>query len=426
MVLFLGLQAIASNKATVKGLKSVATFRLLIALWTFVGLVGSFFVQNLDVAMRNLLPLFLGFILGYVFITAKDFTRVLNSLQTGWVVAFVITGLLAVREMVTGLRMSNYLPSYNSTELARVDPELIASIFGNPNAYAAFLVTTFAFLVNGLLKSEARFVRYCYIGMILALCVLILSTGSRLCLFALILEMIVFASYAGRRYRNALAGASMLVLLSLVLVGSGVTDSLASQFPGKLSSSTPSKILLEAVSSDSTSSGGARLNLYKDGLWMVGNSAGLGVGPGNFEVVMASGDVPYDSGRAVDPHNLYLEIVSQYGLFVFLAFVLWVAACFRACWGGARRTMGEERSWGVAMVAGVAGNAVSSLANSSYLSASINWVFMATLLLVAVTIERGADNKALALMREEYDASCHLYRHSLDLDDVGSEKSGSK
>lgn len=413
MILLLGLQALGSSKATPKGLRSVTTFRLMVALWTVVGLVGSFFAESIYSAMREFLPLFLGFFLAYTFIAFRDPSRVLKYVQTGWVVAFMITGVLAFREIVTGVHMSNYLAA---TDVAALhSSRLVASVFGNPNAYAAFLVTAFAFLVNGLLKSEAWYSRYSYVGLIMALFLLMLSTGSRLCLFALFLEGAFFAFYAGKRYWKSLASGVILVLLSLFFVGAGATDSLASRLPGKLATLAPSKMVHEVLSGESESSGSRRLGLYKNGLWMVGNSAGLGVGPGNFEVVMASGDAPYDAGGVIDPHNLYLEIASQYGLLVFVSFVLWIAACFRACWGAARRGIGVTRSWGIAMSAAVAGNAVSALANSSYLPGSINWVFLATLFLVAVTIERGAQNRTPSLTSPNCDAS-HPSSHSQTLD----------
>lgn len=385
MVLLLALQSLGSGKANLKGLRSVAAFRLLVVVWTLVGLAGSLLVQNQGLAMRSFFPLLLGFLLVYLLITSRDPRGVLRSLQTGWVLAFLLTGLLALREFLTGVHMSNYLPDY---DLTLVDPRLVASVFSNPNGYAAFLVTAFAFLVNGLLEAKARFMRSFYVGSIGTLCLLMLTTGSRIGLIALVVEAAICARYAGKRYRRAILGGVILVLLAILFLGAGERDSLAMRLPEKLESATPSSVLDELLDGGRTTSGGQRTNLYRDGLWMVGDSAGFGVGPGQFEVVMASGDVPYDAGGTVNPHNLYLEVASQYGIVVFLLFFGWVAACYRACRRGLRSLVGEERSWGIAMVVAVAGNAVSALASSSYLPGSVNWVFMATLGLVAITLEK--------------------------------------
>jgi len=385
MVLLLALQSLGSGKPNLKGLRSVAAFRLLVGVWTVVGLAGSLLVQNQGLAMRAFLPLLLGFLLVYLLISSGDPRGVLRSLQTGWVIAFLLTGLLALREVLTGVHMSNYLPGY---DLTVVDPRLVASVFGNPNNYAAFLVTTFAFLVNGLMEAKSWFMRRFYVGLVITLCLLMVTTGSRIGLIALVVELAICARYAGKRYRGATIGGVVLVLLAILFVGAGERDSLAMKMPEKLANATPSSVLDELLGGGRTTSGGQRVNLYRDGLWMVGDSAGFGVGPGQFEVVMASGDVPYDAGGTINPHNLYLEVASQYGIVVFLLFFGWVAACYRACRRGLRTSVGEEKSWGIAMVVAVAGNAVSALASSSYLPGSVNWVFMATLSLVAITLER--------------------------------------
>lgn len=387
MVLLLGLLALRHRRAATAGLATVGRFRLLIVLWTFVAFIGSFFVPTPDAAWRALPSVVLGLVLGYTFVTFRDSKEILPILQCGWVLAFLATSAVAVREVATGVHLSNYFPS---TELVAVDPRLVASVFGNPNNYAAFLVTAFAFLVNGLMASQRRLSRYFYVALVLTAPVLLLYTGSRLSQFALVLEAAVFIGYATRRHWQTLVSAAVIALLSFSILGAKVTDSLVPTLPGKLQTATPSKVASELLGGGSESSGGQRLNLYKNGLWMVANSAGLGVGPGQFEVVIASGSAPHRTGGVLSPHNAYLEVASQYGIVVLFGFLFWMAACVRWCWAGARRAEGELRFWGIVMIAAIAGNSVTALATSAYLPSSVNWTFLATLLLVAVTIERHA------------------------------------
>src|SRR5665647_365435 len=308
LVIFLGLLAFVTSKPPTKGIATVFAFRVTAVAWTATCLIWSFFVSDSDAGQRALLSLTIGLFLVYAFINARNPAEVLESIQRGWVAAYVITGALAFREFVTGTHMANYLPSSDLT-VARAS-RLVASVFGNPNAYAAFLVTTFAFLAYGLLKSQAWYARCMYIAMILALLVLLLATGSRLCLIAVAVEVVFFAVYAGQDYRKPLAVGVSLVALVLFAVGAGAADSITSRLPGKLATVAPSQIVQEVLGGEAETSGSRRLAVYLDGLWMVGDSAGLGVGPGAFQTVMSSGRPPHDAGGVVDPHNLYLEIAA--------------------------------------------------------------------------------------------------------------------
>lgn len=338
-------------------------------------------------AARSSLGLFVGLFLAYALSSAKDSARTLRMVFAGWIMAFVVTATLGAREIVLGEHLPNYL---TSTDVANVDLRLIASTFGNPNNYAAFLVTAFPFLVNLVLRSRARTIRSLGISLAAMTCLLMLYTGSRICIFALGLEILILALLGGTRFRKGLFGFAIIISLFLLVAGTGLAGSIAPGLPTKLDSATPSRIFDEATGGGSTSSGERRVNLYLDGLWMISDSGGLGVGPGNFEAVMSTADVPYDTGGVLSPHNAYLEIASQYGLLVFGAFLLWAGICFRICWRAARHGGPRARLWGMTAIAAFIGNCVSALASSSYLTGSTNWVFMATLFLVTVTIEREA------------------------------------
>ena len=130
--------------------------------------------------------------------------------------------------------------------------------------------------------------------------------------------------------------------------------------------------------------------MYKDGLWMTVETHGLGVGPGNFEAVMRSGVVPYNTYGQVDPHNAYLEILSQYGVAVFVLFMFWVASCFSVARHAVSRHDSHAGAWGVTVVAILVGASLSALASSTYFNASFNWMAIATVILAVANLERQA------------------------------------
>lgn len=388
LAIALGLFALVNKKESTKGLTTVFAFRVMAAVWAIAALMASFFITDFYAGMRASLSLFIGFVLIYALINVRDPATALESVQRGWAVAYVVTGAIALRELLTGTHLASYYSPHDGS--VRGVAPYIASTFGNPNAYAAFLVTAFAFLAYGLLKSETWFSRYAYSGMILSLPVLLLQTGSRLCMVALALEAVFLAVYAGEKYRKPLVTGILVVALAFFSVGAGAADSLGSYLPGSLSASAPSRMIREVLAGGADTSGGVRLAVYRDGLWMIGESAGLGVGPGAFQTVMSSGTPPYDAGGIVDPHNLYLEIAAQYGLLVFALFAAWILTLARFLWRSARAEASEMRQWGTVMSAALLGNGISALASSTYLAPSVNWVFFACLALAAVGAERRA------------------------------------
>lgn len=121
---------------------------------------------------------------------------------------------------------------------------------------------------------------------------------------------------------------------------------------------------------------------------MVMETRGLGVGAGNFETVMRSADVPYNSGGAVNPHNAYLEILSQYGIALFVLFMLWVVSCFQVARRAICYDTSPESLWGVTVVAIFVGTSLSVLADGNYFYASYNWMAIATVLLACAGLER--------------------------------------
>lgn len=136
----------------------------------------------------------------------------------GWIMAFVVTATLGAREIVLGEHLPNYL---TSTDVANVDLRLIASTFGNPNNYAAFLVTAFPFLVNLVLRSRARTIRSLGVSLAAMTCLLMLYTGSRICIFALGLEILILALLGGTRFRKGLFGFAIIISLFLLVAGCG-------------------------------------------------------------------------------------------------------------------------------------------------------------------------------------------------------------
>lgn len=122
-----------------------------------------------------------------------------------------------------------------------------------------------------------------------------------------------------------------------------------------------------------------RIALIKNGLHFLKESHFLGVGPGQFRYLELIDDKPYFTSTVVGAHFWLIELISQYGVLIFgiyVAFMLWIfyIAISR------RKTIGSMwfklilalmLFWGV------------SIMPSGFLILDMNWVFVATLIIIA-------------------------------------------
>jgi teichuronic acid biosynthesis protein TuaE len=386
LVLLLFFGTLSASRMSFKGIKTISRFRFLTATWIIVGVAGLVSIVDLSAGIDAIAAIIVGLILAHAIILTNDPFGDLVSIQRGWVAAFLLSSVFGVRELLTGQHQVTY---WAGETLSGVDLSLAASVFGNPNAYAVFLVTMVPILAKSLTDSRSRFGVTFYGSLNILGFVLMLATGSRLCFFAMLLQLAVLLRWGSPLFRRRLMSSLLVTALAGVFL-SGALYVIVHNLPAKLATATPSRMWAEATLSSGNSSGNERLSTYKDGLWMVMESHGLGVGAGNFEAVMLSGHAPYDTNGTVNPHNAYLEIMSEYGVAVFVLVMIWVASCFGVARRALRSDQTSETGWGVTVVAILVGTSLSALADGSYLGPSYNFLAISTVLLACAGLERRA------------------------------------
>ena len=389
LLIFLGITALKYRSLPLPlEYRSVRLFTFLAIVWLLVGYVSILWAVDKVAAIKELFSVSLGLALVIGFLTqCASSDSIARNLIRGWVIAFMGTGVIGIYERLSGHHLSNYRFGQVQTS---VDLRLVATFFGNPNAYAAFLVTAFPFLLWGLMTARSKSSRLFFVANLSALLVLLLFTGSRLCLLAMFIQgLVAVIIIATRPYRLAAIAGSVLVVAAIL---TGITAPLARAFPflsHKIFSDGGVTALVQEVASPS-GSGGVRLNLVKDGLWMVSQTRGVGVGAGNFEANVAK--APFSAYPIINPHDLWIEVLSQYGVLVFLLFVTWLIWCllvgFRLLNHKAVAVTAAAKPLGLTIVVSVVGNVLAAMANSSYLESSINWVFLGSLGVLTITAER--------------------------------------
>jgi teichuronic acid biosynthesis protein TuaE len=234
----------------------------------------------------------------------------LRDLRLGWSIAFAATGVIGTWEVVTGNHLANF---FGGIALDDYTKTLIASTFGNSNAYAVFLASGLPLMLSYM--NEVSRPRAFRITLVLALgwwAFLLIHTGGRLSIAASIIGVIVWLAVTrGRGGRPLLV--VILAVMGVVLIG-GLGGALGNGLSDKITQFSVSAIVQSATASGA--SGNVRVNLTLQGLYTIGRTFGLGAGPGNFAAQVQAHQYLFDTGSDVNPHNGLVELAAQYGLVV--------------------------------------------------------------------------------------------------------------
>jgi O-antigen ligase len=250
-----------------------------------------------------------------------------------WVLfgVFVLACLVAVAEVVTGL----HLPTFRQGREGTVGLIGVGSLFGNQNNFATFLSLSLPYLaVLPIVYRDARLRMLGFAGGAVAL-LFILATGSKSGLVAaglVILGLLVLVG-SDRRHRGRLVVAGAVAGLAVLLVVPAVLGG----GPVDLDERTVAKLdfgLLTEQLETRQGSGGVRSSLLDDGLGLVAETDGLGVGAGNAEThVRSLADFP----GVANLHNWWLEVLVNGGLVGFALYLLFYLTLLRGQARAARR-----------------------------------------------------------------------------------------
>lgn len=340
--------------------------------WIGVGALLGLFSLDPTAALRTMLAVILGLVLALaclrISVNEKAFVV---WLAVGWVASFVVTGLVASWEVLTKRHLESYFDGPDSWHA------LPAATLSNPNAYAIYLVGVQGILLWQLSRSEQWFTRVGLAVANVACLAFTALTGSRFCLASSLLLVCVFFALRALRVRPRYIVAALVVVALAWLLIPGVDSTVKNYLPADMIRTTS----LESVLSEfdaTDSSAGLRVELYKSAVWLLVHTCGLGVGPGNYGAALESMDPPYETGSTLAAHGFVPELLSEFGVIVFIAFCTLMVVTLRRAWASDRAGRALVVGLGLAFV-------LAGCANSGYLLASSMWMLFATVLCVVAT-----------------------------------------
>lgn len=245
---------------------------------------------------------------------------------------FAVATVVALSEIALGIR----LPTSALLGLSRDVAFGATSFFGNQNNFATYLTLSLPyFLVLPVVFRDVRLRAAGLAGAAAAL-VGLLYTGSKsnILALALIVVGLLVVLGADRRNRGRLVGAGVIAVLAVLLVVPSIQGNGVIPLPERAVTKFDFS-LLSAQRDAATGSGAVRSSLLEDGLRLVAQTDGLGVGAGNAEVKVRSlANFP----GVANLHNWWLEVLVNGGVIGFALYLALFTTLLRGQLRIARRT----------------------------------------------------------------------------------------
>lgn len=284
-------------------------FCILSLLWT----------PNIEQATKELVYYLVHF---FIFIEILIFSRFskspLKTISLSWVISVSLTLIVAVWEITTSQHL--YLSKFEADDIAlnfdgvRIERPFAAVTFGNFNGYVTYLCFAMPFLFYSILKYKKDFkkILICLSVLLVSVITILVNASRGGFLSILFMSSILFFNTKHSWYKT------LLLIITIVLVVYFIIPRMDTLF------------LTLSVKSEGNNliSDESRMAIWGDSLRVLLDYGLIGCGIGG--LIDAIKNVS-TTGLSI-PHNMFLEIIVQYGLFFFTIFLFFIIKLFKKAW----------------------------------------------------------------------------------------------
>lgn len=269
-------------------------------------LLSFFWTPDREAAVKQLVYYPVHFMLFLELIVfSKNATCPLKSISRGWLVSVLLCSAVAYWEITTG----NHLDiAYQHNDTFNTGTEILqhmsASVtFFNYNSYVTFLCFSFPWIFFILLDKNRSFME---------------KSISFLALIAIVLTIVINASRGGVLtvvvmlsiyffFSKKLQWKSIMLILGIIAVGYYIVNA-----------NDVIAVLAARLSNKSMGTEESRYGIWSNVLSTFANTGGFGVGVGGLHAAMRQNTY----SRITASHNMFLEILSQYGVVITITIFL--------------------------------------------------------------------------------------------------------
>lgn len=287
-------------------IKPLLFFALFVILYGGISLLWS---PNPSRGIEELLYYIVHFLLFFeIIVFSKYATKAFQSISLGWILSLSITLVIAMWEITTGEHLSNSVDhgdtfnlGYGQTILRRY----AAVAFHNYNSYVTYICMALPFVFFSLFgKLKKKNFIYLIVIILLSASVILFnsSRGGLLCL--IVFFLIYFINSPKKKY----------VIPIFVMLGGGMLFYFGEDMLSVIS---------YRLSDGGLTTDTGRMQIYSNAIKVFFDTFGFGTGVGGLNSWMSK-----FSNDILATHNLFLEILAQFGFVIFLLFTVFMVRLF--------------------------------------------------------------------------------------------------
>lgn len=332
--------------------------------WYVYSLCSCFWTSNISEAVKQLIYYISHFNLFiFIFILASKALNPFKAILIGWCLFFILTIPIALNEIINDKHL--LLSLFEDGQVVNyggviVNKKFASVTFGNYNSYVTVLGMALPFLLTSIFVFRRKATQVMLFNLITCLTFILFTNASRGGMLVWGISLLIFSYYY--IYRFNISKVYFFLLISafcFFMIFS--SDILFNQIGYRLESG-------ESLFEDN-----ARQELYIVVLDLFMQTYGFGLGIGSLitslKAIRAVG--------VVIPHNMWLEILVQYGLLIFIGFVFFVYKTTRRL---IESHMFEKKQLGYVVLFSLF---PLSLIDSGYLLNPSFWVFWSSLYVIS-------------------------------------------
>lgn len=348
---------ILRNNVPVLGLPGGKVF----VLWLLVGLIGSLRSNAVSVSFSEWLPVVSSLVVfalvAHLLRDTERIQRIINALA----VSFILPAVFGLRQLVMG-----------EGNTIAIGVTRIHGTFTHPNPYGLYLVVILSVFLSQVLHQSGRR-KWLSLAIVVAGAVLLVGTFAR---FAWVGAAVVILTMGLLRRRILLFIVPLLVAVALVTspgIRARLEDPLGTQGSG---SSLGSRLVLW----ETILRGWLATTSMNQGALAVALDRFAGLGPGAFGPILVEA-----SHRVTPPHNDYVRMVVEYGVFGSLLYVILFLLLIRLAYRTWLRADGMLKGFALSFLALTLAYPVMSL-TANVFTQTVNQVYFWSLAGIVVAI----------------------------------------
>lgn len=343
-----------------EGVRAYFNFFIIWIIYAFISIIWA--ESKVD-SIRNIIFLFMG--ISLAFFATYYFKQKKDLIILFWMWIFFIWCLILIGywEHFSG----NHLPSsrlYGGRDIWLWHRP--TGFFYNPNDYATFLAISIPFMLGLIRYAKSRLLKFSGIIGIIAAFYLIVITGSRANIIAVCIEvavLLLFLTNLKQKIKTFFIALIICIVLRAIL-------------PLNLLSLLISIELKSFTSHTETRVGSLsiRKNLAINCIDFLYPTAGLGVGAGNVEYWMEN-YAHHNTKGIVNAHNWWLEILTNYGIIIFVWYILIYKRFLIDAWHCWKKSITRsDLLISETLLLSVVGFIVACISSSSVMAFEPNWM----------------------------------------------------